>query len=121
MSVGAGAVVLVVVLVVGVAAGRAKRRFGLLLVGIIAIAVIGVGLAAATSGAGGTRASDIGRLYATALPPLVSFVAGWICARAGWFTRIVVIATAALLLAAFPYARAGDATADLLPPTSVSR
>ncbi|MDT7710240.1 MAG: hypothetical protein QOG20_5847, partial [Pseudonocardiales bacterium] len=56
-------------------------------------------------------------LYSAALPPLVVFLAGWLCARASWFTRIVVIAAAALLLAAFPYAAAGGATAGVLPPT----
>ena len=115
---GVGAVVLLVVLVVGVAVGRSNRRFGLLLVGIIVIAVVGFVVTAATSGAVSTRAADIARLYSTAVPPLVVFVAGWICARGSWFTRIVVIAAAALLLAAFPYARAGDATAGLLPQAS---
>ncbi|OJY46898.1 MAG: hypothetical protein BGP03_27660 [Pseudonocardia sp. 73-21] len=108
-------------LVVGIAAGRSKRRFGLLLIGIIAIAVIGFVVTAATTGAVGTRAADIARLYTIAVPPLVAFVAGWICARGSWFTRIVVIAAAALLLAAFPYANAGDATARLLPQASALR
>ncbi len=121
VPVGVAALVLLVVLVVGVAVGRSKRRFGLLLVGIIVIAVVGFVVTATTSGAVGTRAADIARLYTTAVPPLVAFVAGWICARGSWFTRIVVIAAAAVLLAAFPYATAGDATANLLPQASVPR
>lgn len=121
MPTGVAAVVLLAVLVVGVAVGRSRRRFGLLVVGIIAIAVIGFLVTAATSGPVSTRAADIARLYTTAVPPLVAFVAGWLCARGSWFTRIVVIAAAALLLAAFPYANAGDATAKLLPQASVLR
>jgi glycerol uptake facilitator-like aquaporin len=120
MSVGVGALVLLVVLVVGVAAGRSKRRFGLLLVGIIVIAVVGFVVTATTGGAVGPRAADLARLYSTALPPLVAFVAGWFCARGSWFTRIVVIAAAALLLAAFPYARAGEVTAAVLPQATQS-
>lgn len=119
-GVGAGAIVLLVVLVIGVAVGRSKRRFGLLLVGIIAVAVIGFVVTAATSGAVSMRAADIARLYTTAVPPLVAFVAGWLCAKGSWFTRIVVIAAAALLLAAFPYATAGGATADLLPQAAAT-
>jgi len=119
-GVGASAVVLLVVLVIGVAVGRSKRRWGLLLVGVVAVVVIGF-VVTATSGAIGNRAEDISRFYSTALPPLVAFVAGWICARSSWFTRIVVIAAAALLLAAFPYAVAGGATVNLLPQASVSR
>ena len=118
MTVPGGVGVLLVLLVVGVAVGRSKRHWGLLLIGVIAVAAIGFVVTAATGGPVGTRAGDIARLYTTAVPPLVAFVAGWICARGSWFTRIVVIAAAALLLAVFPYASAGGATADLLPQAS---
>lgn len=113
-GVGTAAVVLLVVFVIGVATGSSKRRWGLLLVGVIVIAVVGFAVTATTSGAVGTRAEDIARLYSTALPPLVAFLAGWICARGSWFTRVVVVAAAALLLAAFPYPAAGRATAELM-------
>ena len=112
-GVGAAALVLLVVFVVGVAVGRSKRRWGLLLAGVVAIVAIGFVVTATTTGALGTRADDIARVYTTALPPLVTFLAGWICARGSWFTRIVVVAAAALLLAAFPYPAAGRATAEL--------
>jgi hypothetical protein len=112
-GVGVAAVVLLVVFVIGVATGSSQRRWGLLLLGVIAIAAIGFAVTASTSGAVGTRAEDIARLYATAVPPLVAFLAGWFCARGSWFVRVVVVAAAALLLAAFPYPAAGRATADL--------
>jgi hypothetical protein len=112
-GVGAAAVVLLVVFVIGVAVGSSKRRWGLLLAGVVAIAVIGFAVTATTTGAVSTRAEDIARLYSTALPPLVAFLAGWICARGSWFTRVVVVAAAALMLAAFPYPAAGRATAEL--------
>lgn len=113
-GVGAAAVVLLVVFGIGVAVGGSKRRWGLLLAGVVAIAVIGFAVTAATTGAVSTRSEDIARLYSTALPPLVTFLAGWICARGSWFTRVVVVAAAALVLAAFPYPAAGKATAEVL-------
>jgi hypothetical protein len=113
-GVGAAAVVLLVLFVIGVAVGSAKRRWGLLLAGILAIAALGFVVTAATTGAVSTRAEDLARLYSTALPPLVTFLAGWICARGSWFTRVVVVAAAALVLAAFPYPAAGRATAEVL-------
>lgn len=112
-GVGVAAVVLLAVFVIGVAVGRSRRRWGLLLLGLVAIAAIGFAITAATTGAVGARADDIARLYSTALPPLVAFLAGWVCARGSWFARVVVVAAAALLLAAFPYPAAGRATADL--------
>jgi hypothetical protein len=111
---GAAAVVLLVVFVIGVGAGTSKRRWGLLLVGIIAIAVVAFAVTASTTGPVGTRADDIARLYTTGVPPLVAFLAGWVCARGSWFARVVVVAAAALLLAVFPYPAAGQATADLI-------
>ncbi len=113
-GVGAAAVVLLVVFLIGVVAGRSKRRWGLLMAGVLAIAVLGFAVTATTAGAVSTRAEDIARLYSTALPPLVTFLAGWICARGSWFTRVVVVAAAALVLAAFPYPAAGKATAAVL-------
>ncbi len=113
------AVVLLVVFVLGVGVGGSKRRWTLLLAGIVVIAVVGFVATAATSAAAATRAEDITRLYSTALPPLVAFLAGWVCARGSWFTRVVVVAAAAFLLAAFPYAAAGRATAGVFSPGSV--
>ena len=112
-GVGAAALVLLVVFVIGVAVGTSRRRWGLLLAGVVAIAAIGFAITATSSGPVGVRADDIARLYTTALPPLVAFLAGWVCARGSWFTRVVVVAAAALLLAAFPYPAAGRATAEL--------
>jgi hypothetical protein len=48
-------------------------------------------------------------------------VAGWLCARGSWLRRLLVVGVAAVLLATFPYAAAGRATADtLLGSTEVS-
>jgi hypothetical protein len=113
-GVGAAAVVLLVVFVIGVGTGTSRRRWALLLIGIIAIAVVAYAVTASATGPVGTRAADIARLYTTGVPPFVAFAAGWICARGSWFTRVVVVAAAALLLAAFPYPAAGQATADLI-------
>ncbi len=119
-GVGVAAIVLLVVFVIGVAAGSAKGRLLLFLVGIVAIAVIGFVVAGGTGGAG-RGAAAITRLYTIALPPLLVFVAGWLCARGSWFTRIVVVAVTALLLAAFPYPAVGQATADFLAPAARTR
>jgi hypothetical protein len=43
---------------------------------------------------------------------VIAFVAGWLAARGSWVRRFVVIAVGALLLVAFPYVAAGQATAD---------
>ena len=48
------------------------------------------------------------------VPPAIAFLAGWIAARGTWFGRAVVVGVAVLLLAAFPYAAAGAATARAL-------
>lgn len=112
---GTGLAALGVALVVGVVAGRSKRRFALLLVGLLVAAIVGF-VVVALSGppVGGTEPAQIARLYTTAFPLAVAFLAGWLCARGSWFGRLVVIAVAALVLAAFPYAAAGAATAELL-------
>ena len=113
---GPASVVLLVVLIVGLLVGRSKRRWFLLLAGIAAVAVVGYVVTTRTTGAVGARPEDISRLYTVALPPLVAFVAGWLCARGSWFGRIIVIAAAVFVLAAFPYPAAGRATVQLLPP-----
>lgn len=118
-EIGVAGAVLLVVLLVGVVAGRARRRWALLLAGLVAVIVLGVVTTSLTSapdqGLGDTRAGGIARLYTTAVPLVVVFVAGWLCARGTWFRRLIVLAAAALLLAAFPYAAAGQATANLIP------
>ncbi len=111
---GLAVAVLFVVLLAGVAAGRAKRRMSLLLAGLVAVIVLGVAATAVTGGPDPSRAAAIGRLYASVVPLAVAFLTGWLCGKASWFGRLIVIAVAALLLAAFPYTVAGRATAELL-------
>jgi hypothetical protein len=105
--------VLLVVLIIGVVAGRAKGRWMLLVSGIVIIAAIGVVL---TAVGGGPPTDDPGAeltaLYTITLPLVIAYVAGWLVARGGWLRRFLVIAVGALLLVAFPYAAAGQATAD---------
>lgn len=117
-GVGAAAAVLLAVLLLGVAVGRSKRRWFLLLAGLAAVVGLGVLLRAVTVGqVAGADATGIADLYSVVVPPAVAFVAGWLCARGTWFGRLIVLAVAALLLASFPYAAAGEATAELLRDT----
>ena len=114
----AGALVLLGVFVLGVLAGRAKGRVGLLLGGLLVIAALGVGLAA-VGGVDPAAPSDVlgprlAAVYALVVPPLVAFPAGWIAARASWFTRVVVVSATVLALAALPYGALGAATATAL-------
>jgi hypothetical protein len=106
--------VLLVVLLVGVGAGRAKQRLTLLVAGIVAVAVAGYVLTSMTTSPTLDRASWWTTLYGAALPLAVAFVAGWLCGRGSWIKRLLVLAAAAILLAAFPYAEAGRATAAAL-------
>ncbi len=113
-----GALVLLGVLVVGVLAGRAKGRLGLLLGGLLAVLAVAV-VVAGVSGADLSAPPDVlgprlGDVYAVVLPPAIAFVAGWLAARGTWFRRALVVGIAVLLLAAFPYAAAGAATAEAL-------
>jgi hypothetical protein len=103
------AIVLLVVLVLGVVAGRAKGRFALLPVGLVVLAVAGAVVTGVTHL--GPNAAEWTRLLTTTVPLLVTFLAGWLVARGSWFSRIVVIAAAALLLAALPYSTLGSALA----------
>ena len=114
-GVGTAAAVLAVVFVVGVLAGRAKRRWVLLVVGI-GVAIVAVAAVAATRGAAVERAQEYADALATVLPPAVAYLAGWLCGRGTWFKRLLVVAAAALLLAAFPYAAAGEALVRLIRP-----
>lgn len=114
MSVGVAVPVLVGVLIVGVLAGRAKRRWLVLLLGIVVVIAVGVVATRINGTPGAVPAAKITLLYTTALPLLVAFVAGWLCGRGTWFKRLVVLGVAALLLAAFPYAAAAQATVDRL-------
>jgi hypothetical protein len=114
-SPGVAALVLLVVLVVGVAAGRTKRRWTLLLAGLLGVLVLGIVIVALAEPAGtGDRAAAITALYTVAVPLVVAFTAGWLCGRGTWFRRLVVLGVAVVLLAAFPYAAAGRVTADTL-------
>jgi hypothetical protein len=122
-SPGVAGLVLVLVLLVGFAAGRAKRRGGFLLTGVLVAIVFG-GLVTAVAGAPepavpGDRAAEITAFYTVALPLAVAFAAGWLCGRAGWVQRVAVVGVAVLVLAVFPYAAAGRATADTLPGAPV--
>jgi nicotinamide riboside transporter PnuC len=105
-------VVLLVVLGVGVAAGRAKGRWTLVVAGIVVIAAVGVVLTA-VGGAPATEdpAAEITALYTITVPLVIAYLAGWLAARGGWLRRFLVIAVGAVLLVAFPYAAAGQATA----------
>jgi hypothetical protein len=115
-SASVAAVVLLVVLVIGVVAGRAKRRVTLLVAGLAAVLVAGFLVGMTTTPAGADRAGQLTALYAVALPLAAAFLAGWLCGRGSWLKRLVVIGVAAVLLAAFPYAEAGRATAEVLFP-----
>jgi hypothetical protein len=111
--------VLAAVLLLGVAAGRAKGRWTLLLVGLVGAAVLGIALTAST---GVTNlpadtedpAVELAALYSVTVPLAVAFLAGWLCGRASWARRLVVVVIAALVLAAFPYQAAGRLTAERL-------
>jgi hypothetical protein len=104
--------VLLVVLIIGVVAGRAKGRWMLLVSGIVIIAAVGVVLTAAGGGPSTEDpAAELTALYTITLPLLIAYVAGWLVVRGGWLRRFLVIAVGALLLVAFPYAAAGQATA----------
>jgi hypothetical protein len=109
------AIVVLVVLLFGVAAGRAKSRWTLLIAGLVAALVVGI-VVTAVGGVPADHgpATEITALYRLAVPLAVPFVAGWLCARGSWTRRLVVLAVAAGLLAFFPYAAAGQATADSL-------
>lgn len=105
--------VLLVVLMIGVLTGRAKSRWTMLAAGIVVIVAVGVVL---TAVGGGPVTEDPGAeltaLFTITLPLLIAYVAGWLVVRGGWLRRFLVIAIGALLLVAFPYAAAGQATAD---------
>ena len=115
-SPGVAGLILVVVLLIGVFTGRAKRRFTLLLAGLLVMLGIGVAVTviAGAPGAGGLaeRAAELTGFYAVVVPLMVAFAAGWLCGRGGWLRRLVVLGVAVLVLAAFPYADAGRVTAD---------
>jgi nicotinamide riboside transporter PnuC len=105
--------VLLVVLLIGVAAGRAKGRWTILVAGLVVIAAVGVVLTAAgDTPAGEDPATELTTLYTITLPLVIAYLAGWLLVRGGWLRRFLVIAVGALLLVAFPYAAAGQATAD---------
>ena len=113
-GVGTAAAVLAVVFVIGVLAGRAKRRWTLLLTGLVVM--VGAGMVVVVSrGAAAARAQEYAEALSTVLPLGVAYLAGWLCGRGTWFKRLLVVAAAALLLAAFPYAAAGEALVRLIP------
>ena len=105
-------------------AARYERRAGMLLAGVL---VLGGAPPAAGAGVGGLDAAsgperlggELAAVYAVAVPLVVAFVAGWFCGRGTWFTRLVVVAVAALLLAAFPYDLVGRVTADAVAGPAV--
>ena len=115
VSTPVAAVVLGVVLLLGVLAARAKARWTLLLAGLAGALVVGIVVNAAGGGPpGDDSAAEITALYQVSVPLAVPFAAGWLCGRGSWLRRLVVVAVAAVLLASFPYAAAGQATADTL-------
>lgn len=116
VTTGPALIVLLVVLLLGVVVGRGKRRLTLLLAGLVAVIAVGLAATAVTGGSDASQAAAVARLYTTVVPLAVAFTAGWLCGRASWFGRLVVVGVAVLLLAFFPYAAAADATAALLGP-----
>jgi hypothetical protein len=105
--------VLLAVLLIGVVAGRVKGRWTALAAGIVVIVAVGVVLTAVGGGPPSDEpGAELAALYTITLPLVVAYVAGWLVVRGGWLRRVLVIAVAAVLLVAFPYAAAGQATAD---------
>lgn len=115
VSTAVAGIVVVVALLIGVAAGRAKRRWTLLIGGLVVVLVLGIALVAVSGGpAGDDPAVEITELYTVTVPFGVAYAAGWLCGRGSWLRRLVVLGIAAVLLAVFPYAAAGQVTADSL-------
>jgi hypothetical protein len=105
--------VLLAVLLIGIVAGRAKGRWTALVAGIVIIAAVGVVLTAVGGGPPtDDPAAELSALYTITLPLAIAYVAGWLVVHGGWLRRFLVIAIGALLLVVFPYAAAGQATAD---------
>jgi hypothetical protein len=105
--------VLLAVLIIGIVVGRAKGRWMLLATGIVVIAAVGVVLTAVGGGPPtDDPAAELTALYTITLPLVIAYVAGWLLVRGGWLRRFIVIAVGAMLLVVFPYAAAGQATAD---------
>lgn len=110
VGVEVGVLVLLAVLVVGLVTGLAKKgRITLLLIGLVVIAVVGLVI----TGGVDTTAAGITEFLMVALPLAVAFAAGWLAARGSWLKRLVALGVGAVLLAAFPYAAAGEAAATL--------
>lgn len=109
---------LLAVLVVGLLAGRARNRLVLLAVGLVVFVVIGTPIVGVPDLAGprDALAAQFAAVYSVVLPPTIAFVTGWLLVRGSWLRRAVVLAVAVLVLAAFPYAVAGAATAGALQP-----
>jgi hypothetical protein len=109
--------VLLGVLVIGIAAGRAKTRWTLLATGLVVIAAAGVVLTAVGGGpANDDPGAELAALYTITLPFAIAYVVGWLVVHGGWMRRFVVVAVGALLIVAFPYAAAGQATAAAFLP-----
>jgi hypothetical protein len=106
---------LLVALVAGVFAGWTNRRLFYLVVGIVVVAVVGIGVTATNLPPSAAQPERVGALYGVSIPLLVAFVAGWLCARGSWFTRVLVIILAVVVLAVFPYGAATTATAAVIP------
>lgn len=105
--------VLLVVLFVGVAAGRAKTRWTLLFTGLVAILVVGIVLTAVGGGPDTEDPSlELAALYTVTVPLALAYLAGWLAAHGSWLKRFLVVGAAVVLLAVFPYALAGQVTAD---------
>ncbi|WP_214401503.1 hypothetical protein [Pseudonocardia lacus] len=107
------AVVPLVVFVAGVLAGRAKQRLTLLVFGLVAVVGIAIALNALMRPPGGDRAAQFTELYLLGVPLLAAYLAGWLCGRTGWVTRLLVVALAVAVVLVFPYAQVGQATAGL--------
>lgn len=111
---GTAGAALLVALLVGVVAGRSKQRGSLLVGGLVAALVIGFVVTATSTPPPADKAAELTALYTTAVPLAVAFLAGWLCARGTWFSRLLVLIAAVAVVLLFPYADAGRATAAAL-------
>ncbi len=109
----AGAVLLGALLI-GVLAGRAKQRVTLLVFGLLGAVGVLIALNAFVRPPTGDRAAEFTGLYLLGLPLLTAYLAGWLCARGSWFSRLLVVVAAVALVLLFPYAQAGQSTAALV-------
>lgn len=109
----AGAVLLGALLI-GVLAGRATKRSAFLVFGLLGTVGVVIALNALMRPPTGDRTTEFTGLYLLGLPLVTAYLAGWLCARGSWFSRLLVVVVAVALVLVFPYAQAGRSTAALV-------